>query len=50
MIQLTNTSNMTGVVIASDGEDLEALYDELYVIIEGEEPVYRLIWARMQVL
>ena len=37
MIKLTNTPNMTGVVIAADVEHFEVLYDALYTVVEPED-------------
>ena len=50
MINITNTPNMTGVLLAGDSEDFEALYDALHIIVGPEETAFRLAEARMRVL
>ena len=50
MIKLTNTPNMTGVCIAGDTDDFEALYDALHTVVGPEEFAFGLAEARMRVL
>ena len=50
MINITNTPNMTGVLLAGDSEDFEALYDALHIIVGPEETAFGLAEARMRVL
>lgn len=50
MIKLTNTPNMTGVVMSGDGDDFEALYDALHKVIGPDEPVYGLAAAHFRLL
>lgn len=50
MIKLTNTPNLTGVLIAGDTEDFEALYDALHTVVGPEELAFGLADARIRVL
>lgn len=50
MIKLTNTPNMTGVLISGNVEDFEALYDALHTVVGPEELAFALTGARLRVL
>lgn len=50
MIKVTHTPNMTGVLLAGDAEDFEALYDALHTIVGPEEMAFALTQARIRVL
>ena len=50
MIQITHTSNLTGVLLTGDSDDFETLYDALHNIVGTEENAHGLYEARLRVL
>ena len=50
MLKVQHTPNMTGVLLAGDSDDFEALYDALHSIVGTEEDARGLYEARLRVL
>ena len=50
MFIITHTPNMTGVLLAGDSEDFEALYDAMHAIVGPEDIAFGLVEARIRVL